>query len=524
MFKTLKEKNNLRNVFQAMILFLFLLLPAISNAVNLPAFFESVKEDLFFPNGMNEWKLEKNIKEEDYSLLQWENPSKHEITLKYKNATANTIQGVFQGMGEEVDKTIKQVGGSIIALNEFFAVILINDTQRDHSVNLLYGTPDGAYLWKYKVPNTFETNYADYIAIITSVAREHQYDVALKYGNVIMGRWGGPVHEFAKLLAARNDSRAKTVYKNLLQTSPSNYDAQIEYTDVTENKEEARQSAGIVLRDAEEETLLNKAAGILNKEIPSISAYPLLAEKDKGLKVILIPLQPCNPWFLSEIARTYEKMTTIPVAIRRLPVPWTIPEPSRSAYRPYLEKIVSNIWKTKSDFSDWPLSKLKEEIMKKAKEEGPQAVLAINQIFKKMEGMGYQWNADPILDWFSQEITPYFSKDPKTMIVGITELDIYSGETNFVFSLYGGKDSPVSILSYAKMRAILTKENQSRKRLTERIAKELVPASLKKLNIPRSMDPSCPYSYSSGLQRLEEKTLNLSEPVKKEIERIKNSI
>lgn len=129
------------------------------------------------------------------------------------------------------------------------------------------------------------------------------------------------------------------------------------------------------------------------------------------------------------------------------------------------------------------------------------------------------------MGWLSQTIAPYFSKDPNTMVVGITELDIYSGETNFVFSVYGGlKDSPVGILSYAKMRAKLTGENQSRKRLTERVAKELVPASLKKLGIPRSMDPSCPYSYSSGLQRLKEKTLNLSEPVKKEIEKIKTGI
>lgn len=129
------------------------------------------------------------------------------------------------------------------------------------------------------------------------------------------------------------------------------------------------------------------------------------------------------------------------------------------------------------------------------------------------------------MSWLSQAIDPYFSKDPNTMVVGITELDIFSGETNFVFSVYGGlNSSPVSIMSYAKMRAKLTGENQYRKRLTERAAKELVPASLKRLNISRSMDPSCPYSYSSGLQRLEEKTLNLSEPVKKEIERIKNSI
>ena len=74
-------------------------------------------------------------------------------------------------------------------------------------------------------------------------------------------------------------------------------------------------------------------------------------------------------------------------------------------------------------------------------------------------------------------------------------------------------------MSYARMKATFTGE-----RLTERAAKELVPASLKKINTPRPMDPSCPYSYSSGLQRLEEKTLNLSEPVKNEIERIKTVI
>ena len=503
----------------------FLFLPSISIAKDLPRFFESIEQETFFPNGMSEWKLHKNIEGENVFLLQWDNPYKHELTLKYRDATPNTIQSVYQVMGEEINKSIKEVGGSIITSNEFFAVVLINDTQRNHSVNLLYGTSEGAYLWKYKVPNTFETNYENYISKITLVAREHQYGVASKYGNVVMGRWGGPVYEFAKLLASKNDPRTKDVYKNLLRTSPSKYDAQIEYANITKNKDEAGQSAIIVERDAEEESLLNAAAKILNKDIPSISSSQLLDEKDKGLKVILIPLTPCNPWLLDGIARTYEKITSIPVVIRRLPVNLPPFEPSRSAYRTYLEKIASNIWKTKSDFSDWPLSKLKNEIMNKAKEEGPQAVTSISQIFKKMDEAGYQWDGEPIMSWLSQAINPYYSKDPNTMVVGITELDIFLGESNFVFSVFGGRnDTPVSILSYAKMRAKLTGENQSRKRLTERAAKELVPASLKKLNIPRSMDPSCPYSYSSGLQRLEEKTLNLSEPVKKEIERIKNSI
>ncbi|MCK9274064.1 MAG: hypothetical protein M0P57_03135 [Syntrophales bacterium] len=37
--------------------------------------------------------------------------------------------------------------------------------------------------------------------------------------------------------------------------------------------------------------------------------------------------------------------------------------------------------------------------MKKAEEEGPQAVTSINQIFKKMDEGGYQWDADPIMSW-----------------------------------------------------------------------------------------------------------------------------
>ncbi len=212
-----------------------------------------------------------------------------------------------------------------------------------------------------------------------------------------MGRWGGVIYEFAKLLAARKDPGVKTVYQNLLQTSPENYDAHMEYLSITEDTEEKIQSAKIVARDAEEENLLNASADILNKDIPAFSSYPELGVEDAGLKVVLIPLPPCNPWLLQDISQIYENMVGIPVVIRRLPVKWAVPEPARSAYRPYLEKMASNIWKTKRDFSDWPLSKLKEELIEKAREEGPHAVSAMNQIFKKMEEAGYQWEADPMV-------------------------------------------------------------------------------------------------------------------------------
>ena len=195
----------MKKILQCAIFLSLLLAPFISTAGELPAFIDSSKKESFFPNGMQEWELRRNSEREDYFQLQWVNSSQHEITLIYRNATPNTIYDVYRGIAAEVEKELNKAGGNITYKSDYLAVFFINETEWSHSVNLLYGTPDGAYWWKYKVPITFETDYEKYINGITFVAREHQYNTALKYGNVIMGRWGGPVHEYAKLLASRHD-------------------------------------------------------------------------------------------------------------------------------------------------------------------------------------------------------------------------------------------------------------------------------------------------------------------------------
>lgn len=115
---------------------------------------------------------------------------------------------------------------------------------------------------------------------------------------------------------------------------------------------------------------------------------------------------------------------------------------------------------------------------------------------------------------FSRILKRYRSGDARTMYVGITEANIYSGDNNYLFS-YGGSKPGASILSYSVMRAAaFSWTSPSKRRLIERIAKELVPASLKQLKIRRSTDPRDPYSYSSGLKRLDQKTFILSDHVK----------
>ncbi|MBI4684597.1 MAG: hypothetical protein HY755_05320 [Nitrospirae bacterium] len=522
---TNQKSTKKRIMLKKIILMLCLMTPAMSFADELPVFFESLRYEPFFPGGINTWKLNAKITEQELTTFQWINENKHELLLKYRNASPTTIENVYGSFAKELDELIKSKSGQILKLGEFFAIVLINENESNQSMNLLYGTPEGAYLWKYLFPKTYKFSIEDYMSKVSLAAREHQYKTAFKLGNVIMGRWGSSIHEYAKLLLQTGDSNAETVYHHLLRTSPSNYEAHVEFISLTNDKEKKIESAKIVKRGAEEEKILNAASQILNEDIPLIDSYPTISPKDDGVKVILMPLTPINPWILQEVANTFESITTIPVVIRKLPETWKLPSPSRSVYRRHLEQIASKIWPTKADFSDWSLSKLQEELIKQAEIEGPQAVIYLKELYKKTEEEGGQWDADPLLDWLSKALLPYRSKDPNTMVVGLTEIDIYSGDSNFIFSLYGGlEESPVSLLSYARMRAKFTQESQSRKRLVERTAKELVPASLKRLGIPRSMDPTCPYSYSSGLERLDEKTLILSDSVKKEIQKIKDKL
>jgi hypothetical protein len=72
------------------------------------------------------------------------------------------------------------------------------------------------------------------------------------------------------------------------------------------------------------------------------------------------------------------------------------------------------------------------------------------------------------------------------------------------------------------MLTVMTGEPfESRKRAAQRLAKELVPAALKQLEIARPADPSDPYSYADGLQRLDEKSLTLSTSTREALDRFR---
>lgn len=510
-------------MFKYFITFYFLListfLPSVTHADTLPPFFESLTYQSFFPGAFPDWKLKNNETLTNFHSYQWETKDKRTLSLRYREATPDSVKNVYMSFGKEIDAQLVKKTGQILLLTEFMGIVLLNESETDQSLNFLYGTTEGVYLWKYVYPKTYHFDRDKYIESFSLPAREHQYLNAAKLGNVIMGRWGACVHEYARLLGRKKDPMTEKIYIHLLQTSPANFNAHVEFLSIGKDEANRIESAKILMRDAEDEDMLNAASKVLDKKTPTIDDYPEMSKKDRGLRVILIPLPPCNPWVLEEASRIYEKMTGIPVSIRKLPVKWEVPEPVRSVYRPQLEQIASRLFPEKTNFAFWSEDTLKKEIKDHVTKNEPQSLPFLENLYKQIEEGDFQWDADPLVTKLAKLVLPYHTKDENTMVVGITGTDIFSGSTNYVFSVYSGIDgSMCSILSYAKMKAGFTGANPSRRRLVERIAKEMVPASLKKLNIPRSTDPSCPYSYSSGVDRLDEKSWVLSENVKQAIQ------
>ena len=418
---------------------------------------------------------------------------------------------------------IKKEKGAFNFISEKEVSVEFQENQVEQFI-YAFDTGMGVQIWTYLTKQKKVEWIKNNFKIIRSLTNRLRYENAVAEGNVAMGLWGPEIYDYASHLFEKGEyDEGLNVLKRLLATSPFNYQAHADLIEKTKNKEEAISSARIILKNAENGVLISKAASYLGVKDQTIESVPLLDEKETGLQLILIPLPPCSIRLLEESAKNYEKITGIPVKIRRLQESWILKDPERMYRQRDVQRFLIQQRKGNIDFEGWNKQKYVDALLKAAESEDALTRYAVVELIKKIHTEPGQYFIDPYLGWFLKALEKYSDSDNRTMYVGMTEVNIHSGDNNYIFSLYGKqKESHASILSYYMMTAKnLSEEYESRSRLTERIAKELVPASLKSLNIQRSTDPTCPYSYSSGVQRLDQKTLMLSDPVKKELEKIR---
>lgn len=431
----------------------------------------------------------------------------------------------FNNALAHLDQIITTNKGAFVKITEteFCAEVVLTNLTQDV---LAFVLPHSVTFWIHSLaPGTagrFEPGFHDILGLVN----RQRYEEALKDGNVAMGQWQSRIRNYAEqLLKTDNKAEALIVLNNLLTTAPFDYQAHLELMESTPDLTVATNSAEVVLKRAEDSEEISKAARFLGIEAPTLEKLTVLSTNDTGFEVILIPIPPCNPWLLDEVARTYEGITDVPVKIRRLEQDWVWRSPDRVARQRDIESNLIRLAETNIVFTGWDNERYLNALAKAVKSSDALSRYWMNDLISQAKSEPGQYLVNPYLDVLCRLLQPHRSKDTRTMYVAITEANIYSGDDNYVFSL-GRIDAGehASLMSYYMMQGkTLHQGFDSRQRLTERIAKELVPASLKQLGIPRSTDPTCPYSYSSGLERLDQKNLTLSDGVKQALIKLKDS-
>jgi hypothetical protein len=389
----------------------------------------------------------------------------------------------------------------------------------------VFRLPDSLLSWTVTVQDQAAFAADPYFNNLTSMVNHQRYDIARERNNVEEGRWATQSSQWAKYLLTQGKAQeAIDILKRLLITAPSNYQAQLDLAEASSDRDAAANIARVAFDNAEDGQIIQRAARLLKIDQPGLDSIPFLSARERGLQLILIPLEPCNIQFLKEAAVAYESMTQVPVKIRRLKEDWKFDDPDRIPEQKRIQQAILQFEKHHIDFSGWTQQRYADELKDAAQKADALTAFNVKTFLATLDRKKPQYKIDKYLPKLTAILANYRSPDIRTMYVGVTAANTFLGDANYVFSASQQSQAGMaSILSYSMMLAEpLNEPYGSRKRLAERIAKELVPASLKALNIPRPSDPSDPYSYSDSVARLDQKTLRLSVQVRTELERFRS--
>ncbi len=445
------------------------------------------------------------------------------LTIEHPPCSASVCEAIFNRSFDGANQIATKNSGEFIKIapTEFGA------TWKTESVNnavFAFRLPNSLIYWTYTTRQGSGFPVVQYFDQILSLVNRQRYEQASAAGDIEMGRWDASLLKFANQLLKDGDRpSALNVLKAIVVTSPTNYAAQAEFASLTPDAAAAQESAKVVLKNAETPELLSKSAAILKEPDPNSEQVPYLKKGESGLQIILIALPSCDIGVLEEAARIYSGITKISVKIARLQEVWQFGEPDRIPNQREIQEFIVQRGGVAVDFKGWSLSQYKNELLRVAAAADAVTRFRVISLVSTLDAKTAQYTADPYLAKLQDVLAKYRSDDPRTLFVGVTDSNISTGDANFVFGV--GEEGPNGSINLVSYHMMLAKYSgalyESRPRLAERLAKELVPATLLSLGIPRPADPMDPASYASGIDRLDQKGLILSAPTRAALDKLR---
>ncbi len=215
------------------------------------------------------------------------------------------------------------------------------------------------------------------------------------------------------------------------------------------NHEDVARSAKIVAERAEEDSLVLPARELLLMDPWVFPTPPLDEPMPAGPGLVLVPVGQVDEVVLLEMSARLEKELGIPVQFRAVEL--EIPPPGRSHLL---------VPKTPTD----------------------------------EPGRHQQWDVVKLRERFTAAVRKV--RRPGLTFLGITKLDIYADDYNFLFAQAAGD---VGVVSYARFCAEFQGEPPDRKRLVTRFLKQALASAGHVFDVERCSSPDCARAYPEDL-------------------------
>lgn len=110
--------------------------------------------------------------------------------------------------------------------------------------------------------------------------------------------------------------------------------------------------------------------------------------------------------------------------------------------------------------------------------------------------LGPQWEASGLVQQLGKEVG---ARPGSGMgYLGVTKMDLYGGESRFVFGL-AAQGGNCGLISYHRYTSALADEPPTRDRLGQRTLKQALSSVGLLFGLARCTDPTCPRAYANGL-------------------------
>jgi predicted Zn-dependent protease len=282
-------------------------------------------------------------------------------------------------------------------------------------------------------------------------------------------------------------------------------------------KDLAVERAKLVVENAEQDALVIPALALLGKDKDAEANTflpPLARIEAKGPAVVLVAMGQVDPLILKAALPKIQKELPIPVCLQQSQV--QLPPPSREPLKEFLATFRKEVQGNASDRGvvatlkslgmklddlkdDKKLLQFYRELVLKSG--GEDKVAQLDAAVESLSHRDSQWDVVRMREVLAATIQS--TQQDHVRYLGITKLDIYSADNNYVFAQHGNVSGVVSYRRF--MYDMWGEEVPKRPRLMDRFTKQCVSSAGRLFGLSPCSNPTCVAAYPNSVEELDAK-------------------